>query len=78
MPIYEYQCRPCRRVFEVLVRSQKDEENAVCPDCKSSQVDRQLSVFAARGGESSGDQTVPGPMNCGQMCARNGACPYKP
>jgi putative FmdB family regulatory protein len=44
MPIYEYACRRCDRPFETLVRRFGDPVS--CPHCTSSEVDRQLSVFA--------------------------------
>ena len=43
MPIYEYACQDCGREFELLVRSDTRLE---CPGCHSSQLDKQLSVFA--------------------------------
>jgi putative FmdB family regulatory protein len=43
MPIYEYACRACGAAFETLVRS---ETVPACPQCRSTQLDKQLSVFA--------------------------------
>ncbi len=43
MPIYEYQCRDCKQEFELLVRS---DTRLACPGCDSTQLDKQLSVFA--------------------------------
>lgn len=43
MPIYEYQCRDCKQEFELLVRS---DTRLACPACSSTQLDKQLSVFA--------------------------------
>jgi len=43
MPIYEYACRDCGSKFEQLVRA--DTEPA-CPQCRSKQLEKQLSVFA--------------------------------
>ncbi len=43
MPIYEYACQSCGNEFELLVRSDTSLE---CPSCHSSQLDKQLSVFA--------------------------------
>jgi len=53
MAIYEYQCKTCRRRFE-LMRSMRDNHApASCPECGSADTSRLLSVFAARtGGES--------------------------
>jgi putative FmdB family regulatory protein len=43
MPIYEYACQGCGREFEALVRSGTVPE---CPQCRSSQLTKRLSVFA--------------------------------
>lgn len=44
MPIYEYACPGCGNEFEALVRS---DTVPACPRCGSTQIERQLSVFAA-------------------------------
>jgi putative FmdB family regulatory protein len=52
MPIFEYACRECGTAFETLVRS---DTVAACPHCRSTQLDKQLSVFAmARSGGAVG------------------------
>ena len=40
MPIYEYQCRTCDEVFEVLVRT---GDVASCPSCHGQDLERLLS-----------------------------------
>ena len=50
MPIYEYACRACGAAFETLVRS---ETVPACPQCRSTQLDKQLSVFATASSSSS-------------------------
>ena len=52
MPIYEYRCADCERSVEVLVRPGHDE-HAECPACRGAHLTRQMSVFAARGADSS-------------------------
>lgn len=44
MPIYEYQCKKCRREFEELVFG--SEENVACPGCRSKGVKRLMSAAA--------------------------------
>ena len=46
MPIYEYVCMECESHFEELVRN---GEAVSCPDCTSSRVEKQFSVFATHG-----------------------------
>jgi putative FmdB family regulatory protein len=46
MPLYEYQCRACGNRFEALVRP-SDTEGPACPSCKSNDLERLISSFAA-------------------------------
>ena len=43
MPIYEYACQDCGKEFETLVRT---GTVAQCPNCQSTRLEKQLSVFA--------------------------------
>jgi len=43
MPIFEYQCRKCNHRFETIVLAAR--KKITCPECQSSAVDKQLSVF---------------------------------
>ena len=57
MPIFEYVCRGCNKRFEMLVRASTTVE---CPSCKSTALEKQLSVFAAGGkGQSSAASDMP-------------------
>jgi putative FmdB family regulatory protein len=44
MPLFEFECRDCGHVFEVLVRG---SISASCPRCHGPNLDRLLSTFAA-------------------------------
>ena len=49
MATYEYRCRSCHATFSVRERmSEYDAAHAVCPQCKSRDVERVLSEFYAR------------------------------
>jgi len=67
MPIYEYRCRRCHRGFEQIVLSARDKVS--CPNCESSAVEKQLSVFSSPANRS--EQSAPGsgcactPQTCG-------------
>lgn len=52
MPIYEYRCKSCKKIFEELVRGK--EQVVICPDCKSIEVEKLMSVSVQIGGESKG------------------------
>lgn len=49
MPLYEYQCRRCGKVFEMLRRIKDTDNDLECPNCHSHKVERQFSTFAAGG-----------------------------
>ena len=49
MPIYEYTCQECKRVF-ILALSLKELEakpTVTCPHCKSVKVEKKYSAFTA-------------------------------
>lgn len=49
MPTYEYHCRHCGETFSVRERIVDHEPaQAVCPACKSQEVERVISGFYAR------------------------------
>lgn len=54
MPIYEYRCEDCGRVFEMLRRISDADSDLKCPSCDSEEVVRQLSCFATSAGPSGG------------------------
>ncbi len=45
MPLYEYECKSCDQIVEVLVRS--DNDVATCPDCGDEKLTRVFSVPAS-------------------------------
>lgn len=51
MPIYEYRCLDCSKVFEKIIWNSK-QEAADCPYCKSVNNLRILSAFARGGGSA--------------------------
>jgi putative FmdB family regulatory protein len=66
VPIYEYVCMQCESHFEELVRY--DDAAPACPDCGAANVRKQLSVFAAVGGERETSFGGGGGGCCGGSC----------
>ncbi|HXK34033.1 MAG TPA: zinc ribbon domain-containing protein [Dehalococcoidia bacterium] len=64
MPLFEYACRSCAHAFEALVRAGETPE---CPACRSTDLERRLSVFAAlsSGNGSPSDSPVGACGRCG-------------
>jgi putative FmdB family regulatory protein len=56
MPLYEYQCSACGGRFEILQPLGGGSEGLACPGCRSTEVEKVLSTFAA-GGQGSGAQS---------------------
>lgn len=78
MPLYEYRCRSCDRVFE-LRRPMADADGL--PSCPAGHPDtvKLLSVFAATGRArtgfpaTAGECGAPVPGGCGGSCACHAA-----
>lgn len=74
MPIYEYRCRKCQHEFGQLVRSSDDEASLACPKCGRKDLEKKLSVFAARQGPG----TAPAvPDSCACCMKADGSCPMR-
>jgi putative FmdB family regulatory protein len=49
MPLYEYRCLECRKLFTVRHSiSEHDRKRPKCPKCGSRKVEQQLSSFFAK------------------------------
>ncbi len=63
MPIFEYVCKGCGKKFEAIVMGSRQAE---CPKCNGTDLEQQLSKFAAHSQSS-----APSYGPCGQP---SGAC----
>ncbi|HEX9046483.1 MAG TPA: zinc ribbon domain-containing protein, partial [Verrucomicrobiae bacterium] len=67
MPIYEFACPKCRRIFSFLSKRVSPDRLPVCPKCGNKKLSKQVSRFALTKGlkdsvgpaETGGDE---GPM----------------
>lgn len=52
MPIYEYLCKPCHRVFSFMAKNHAEtlEKQPTCPKCGGGEMKRLVSNFAIAGG----------------------------
>jgi putative FmdB family regulatory protein len=53
MPIYEFRCKKCKKIFESLVLSPKEEETVSCPKCGTKGGEKLMSVFTGGKSDSS-------------------------
>ncbi|MBK6735097.1 MAG: zinc ribbon domain-containing protein [bacterium] len=55
MPLYEFTCTKCGKVFEELLSlAELEAGDLECPTCGAREVTRDLSTFATSGGEGGG------------------------
>jgi putative FmdB family regulatory protein len=78
MPIYEYRCRACGAVTEVLTRSSRRDEPISCGACGGIDLEKLPSAPAA---VSSGSSAPKGRTCCGKNercdappCSSGGSC----
>ena len=72
MPIYEFRCADCARVFDTLVR-RMSADGVMCPFCGGSKLTRLISAFAvSRSLTPCGTPASEAPASCGTV--GDGAC----
>jgi len=52
MPIYEYQCRHCKKQFQYLILKKEEENELLCPECGRSSPRKLISQVAFHVSES--------------------------
>ena len=62
MPLFEYACTNCSHTFETLIRN---GNSPACPTCQSTNLERQLSTFAAHGSTTESMKSEPTFGPCG-------------
>jgi len=64
MPTYEYTCRDCSEDFDMFFKTFGNvDHNPLCPECKSENTERLMSVFASTGAGSANEFE-----GCGEGC----------
>ena len=66
MPIYEYRCAACRKVFSKLQSVGADSSGLRCPACDDERVERLPSAFAS---------APAGTTSASSPCAAAASCP---
>jgi putative FmdB family regulatory protein len=62
MPLYEYRCGSCSRIFESYTRPSDEGKTPACPVCGGGSEKIGISLFSARG---KGEGTRSGGSTCG-------------
>ena len=74
MPIYEYVCQDCEKVFEVIRPMSQADQATACEACGGENVKRKLALFYAQsGGHAVSGTSAPACASCaGGNCASCG------
>lgn len=71
MPIYDYRCDNCGKVYDVFHKVKEVEEDVVCPECESTKHTRLLSAPSIRMGGGSDLPPCGDGSCCGGSCGMN-------
>ncbi len=64
MPLYEYECQDCGKLFEKMVRLAELDRIPVCPECGSRHTRKQISTFASTSGNNTGNHSLSANQGC--------------
>ncbi|MCP3887413.1 MAG: zinc ribbon domain-containing protein [Desulfobulbaceae bacterium] len=64
MPIYEYKCNECDKIFELITLSGNSEEKIECPSCKSNDINKLISAGSIRSNSTTSFPSAP-QQGCG-------------
>ena len=61
MPIYEFYCPDCHRIFNFLARRANTRKRPACPRCGRPRLERKVSLFAVSKGRKESDEDSAAP-----------------
>lgn len=72
MPIFEFRCLKCGKIFEKLFINSNEEVNIECPECKSDAFERVISStnYVMGGGKKGGSK----PQVTTKSCSPGSGC----
>lgn len=73
MPIYEFKCSACDKIFEEFFRTKDDASRLQCPTCQSTEVKKLYSAFRVNT-----RQQVKGDYKPDKACEDFSCMPRKP
>lgn len=72
MPIFEYKCKKCGEVFELLVR---ESTKPACPKCGGKRLEKLVSGFSVSAtGKGGGRRSIRSRQICGNCPSGGGDC----
>lgn len=72
MPIFEYKCEDCNKIFEYFVRNTSDIEDIKCEYCGSRKFKRVMSSYSAFGSSLSDSDFSGSDNNSSPSCGCSG------
>lgn len=71
MPIYDYECKTCKNVFEILHLGKEETKNNICPKCNSVENEKLISIPSPAKFNSN---TSCSPSSMQSSCCGGGSC----
>lgn len=65
MPIYEYNCKDCGQIFEILTTSRSNAEPPACRHCQSTRVNKIISAGSFRSASGGAPSPPAAAAGCG-------------
>ena len=76
MPIYEFQCRSCNYVFELLMMTKEELDDARCPRCQSPEVGKLMSAANITSSTGNISPSNPNRPSVETRTCESGSCSY--
>lgn len=76
MPVYEYKCESCKKVFEELIRNNDTENDLKCPYCGSREFRKLMSSYSAFGSSRDSVDSFDTGSSCPSCGCDGGSCGY--
>jgi putative FmdB family regulatory protein len=70
MPVYDYRCEECNKVYDVYHKGKEIVEDVVCPSCDSTKYKKLMSIPAMQIGSYTHADECP----AGGSCESGGCC----
>ena len=77
MPIYEYLCPECNRIFSFMVSTMSDERTPKCPRCGADDMAKRISLFAFVRGGTNPLAAIPKAVEDHEAPAPDGGAPVR-
>jgi putative FmdB family regulatory protein len=74
MAVFEYRCEDCGSRYDVLHLGREKTEDVFCPECRSTNHKKMLSVFNSSSNSGTSRDSAPMPSCASGACGIGGGC----